>query len=250
MYTPEDRERVRADLVGAATADARITGVALTGSAVAGSEDAWSDVDLAFGVDDAAAVMADMTSRLYDRHGALHHLDVMAGATVYRVFLLASTLQVDLAFAPRAEFGARAPTFRLLSGEAADRPHVPPRAVDRLIGWGWLYALHARSSLARGRVWQAEYMISGVRDQVLALACRRHDLPAVEGRGMDRLPEALLARLEGALVRELGAAELGRALRVAVDGLSAEIRHARPDFAARLDGTLRELAGSAGEPAV
>ena len=250
MYTPEERERVRADLVDAATADARITGVALTGSAAAGSEDAWSDVDLAFGVDDAAAVMADMTARLYDHHGALHHLDVMAGATVYRVFLLASTLQVDLAFAPRAEFGARAPTFRLLSGEAADRPHVPPPAVDRLIGWGWLYALHARSSLARGRVWQAEYMISGVRDQVLALACRRHDLPAVEGRGMDRLPQALLARLEGALVRALGAAELGRALRVAVDGLSAEIRHARPDIAARLDGTLRELAGSAGEPAV
>jgi hypothetical protein len=27
---------------------------------------------------------------------------------------------------------------------------------------GWLYALHARSSIARGRVWQAEYMISWV----------------------------------------------------------------------------------------
>ena len=163
---------------------------------------------------------------------------------MYRVFLLASTLQVDLG-RPRAEFGARAPTFRLLSAEAADRPHVPSPAVDRLIGWGWLYALHARSSLARGRVWQAEYMISGVRDQVLALACRRHDLPAVEGRGMDRLPQALLARLEGALVRELGAAELGRALRVAVDGLSAEIRaagHRRP--AGR---HAPELAGSAGE---
>jgi predicted nucleotidyltransferase len=243
VYTPEERERVRADLVAAARGDPRVSGVALTGSAAAGSEDAWSDVDLAFGVDDGAGVLADMTTRLYDRHGALHHLDVMAGATVYRVFLLPTTLQVDLAFAPPAEFGARAPTFRLLSGEAADRPHVPPPAVDRLIGWGWLYALHARSSIARGRVWQAEYMVSGVRDQVLALACRRHDLPAVEGRGMDRLPADLLDRLAGALVRELSAPELGRALGVAVDGLAGEIRHARPELAARLDGALRELAG-------
>ncbi len=234
---------MRADLVAAATDDARITGVALTGSAAGGAEDAWSDVDLAFGVDgDAAAVMADMTARLYERHGALHHLDVAAGTTVYRVYLLAGTLQVDLAFAPRAEFGARAPTFRLLSGEAADRAHVPPPAVDRLIGWGWLYALHARSSIARGRVWQAEYMISGARDQVLALACRRHDLPAVEGRGMDRLPAELLARVAGALVRELEAAELARALQVAVTLLHDEIRLARPELAGRLEGALRELA--------
>jgi hypothetical protein len=50
---------------------------------------------------------------------------------------------------------------------------------SELIGMGWLYALHARSSIARGRVWQAEYMISGMRDQVLALACLRHRLPGL-----------------------------------------------------------------------
>ena len=35
---------------------------------------------------------------MYDEHFALHHVDVVSGAWVYRVFLLPSTLQVDLAF--------------------------------------------------------------------------------------------------------------------------------------------------------
>ena len=38
---------------------------------------------------------------------------------------------------------------------------------------------------------QAEYMISGMRDHVLALACLRHGVPAVQGRG-----EALLVEIE------------------------------------------------------
>ena len=92
---------------------------------------------------------------MYQQHGALHHMDVLSGATVYRVFLLASTLQVDIAFWPAAEFGATAPTFRLIFGTAVTRAPSPPPAAAQLIGLGWLYALHARSSLARGRAWQA-----------------------------------------------------------------------------------------------
>jgi hypothetical protein len=44
-------------------------------------------------------------------------------------------------------------------------------------------------------------MISGVRGHVLALACLRHGLPAVQGRGMDRLPPGAIAAIAGALVR-------------------------------------------------
>jgi hypothetical protein len=54
-----------------------------------------------------------------------------------------------------------------------------------LIGWAWLYGLHARSSIARARPWRAAYMISGMRDQLLALASLRHGLPAREARGSD-----------------------------------------------------------------
>ena len=85
-------------------------------------------------------MVADWTARMYAEHGAVHHLDVTSGATLYRVFLLASTLQVDLAFAPAAEFRAIAPTFRLLFGTAAEPaiarqtlPKIGPTAAQD--GW-------------------------------------------------------------------------------------------------------------------
>src|SRR5260370_37410703 len=88
-----------------------------------------------------------------------------------------------------------------------------------LLDYGWLYALHARSSIERGRVWQAEYMISLIRDQVIAAACVRHGLPAREGRGVDRLPPNEKQRFEGALVRSLEIPELRRAMRAALAAL-------------------------------
>ena len=150
-----------------------------------GLEDRWSDVDLAFGVGDASELqdaLAGWTALMYERHRALQHVDVPVGSTVYRVFLLQNGLQVDLAFTPAAEFGARGPAFRLLFGAAVDRTAPPPSA-EQLIGMAWLYALHARTSIVRGQLWQAEYMVSAVRDHVLALASLRHGLPTADGRG-------------------------------------------------------------------
>src|SRR5262245_45915417 len=201
MFTAEERERIRSELLEAAAADTRLPRRAITGSAAAGNEDRWSDIDLGFGVADASRlhdVLADWTARMYGHHAALHHFDVTSGAWVYRVFLLASTLQVDLAFAPAAEFGARAPMFRLVFGRAAELTHVSPPSPEGLIGLAWLYALHVRSALARGRPWQAEYMVSAMRDQVLALACVRHGLPAREARGFDQLPDDVTRPLEKA----------------------------------------------------
>jgi hypothetical protein len=249
VFTPEERTRLRDALVERARADERITGAALTGAASRDAEDRWSDIDLALGVAlgaDIGKVMADWTGVLYREHGAVDHLDVVSGGVVYRVFLLASTLQVDIAFAPESEFGPTAPTFRLLFGRAVDRVPALAAAADRaaeLTGLAWLYALHARSSLARGRVWQAEYMISGVRDHVLALACVRYGVPAVQGRGMDQLPREVTAGLGAALVRSVDAAELERAFQAVTESLIAEIGRADSALAGRLSGVLRELAG-------
>ena len=44
MWTPEERERLRTELIDAARADGRIVAGALTGSASQGLEDHWSDV--------------------------------------------------------------------------------------------------------------------------------------------------------------------------------------------------------------
>ncbi|HEY0735491.1 MAG TPA: hypothetical protein VGD69_11345 [Herpetosiphonaceae bacterium] len=250
MFTPADRNQIRAALITVAQADARITGAALTGSAAVDAEDSWSDIDLALSVADAAdyqQVVADWTDHMYREYGTVHHLDVFWGTTLFRVFLLPNTLQVDLAFWPAAEFGAIAPTFRLLFGTANERPMSPAPSAAALIGMAWLYALHARSSIARARVWQAEYMLSAMRDQVLALACLRHGVPAVQGRGIDRLPSEATAALSAALVRSLDAAELRRAFGVVSEALLDEIQRVDMELANRLAAVVRELASAAPE---
>jgi len=244
MFTPEERERLRSSLLEYAASDRRISGAAITGSAADGREDRWSDIDLAFGVGDAGAlsdVLSDWTAHMYRQHLALDHFDVTSGAWVYRVFLLPGTLQVDLAFVSAAEFRALAPTFRLMFGKANESRHLPSPPPRDIIGLGWLYALHARSCIARRNLWQAEYMISGIRDNALALACIRHGLPAVHGRGIDLLPGGVAAQFEGALVRQLDAAELSRAFRVALHGLLSEIRSMDEELAGRLQAALTSL---------
>src|SRR4029077_9057957 len=96
--------RLREALLEAASTDERISGAAVTGSASENREDRWSDIDLAFGIRngyDLQVALADWTGRMYKQHGALHHVDVHAGAWIYRVFLLSHILQVDLAFVPQ-----------------------------------------------------------------------------------------------------------------------------------------------------
>lgn len=241
MYSAEKRLRLRVELLEEAASDGRLSGAAVTGSAAEGREDQWSDIDLAFGLAggaDLEAVLADWTARMYERCGALHHFDMKAGAWTYRVFLLEGALQVDLAFVPEAEFRPLAPSFRLVFGKAGEARDSGTLAADGVVGMGWLYAIHARSAIGRGRWWQAEYMISGVRDSAMALACLRHGVAAVHGRGFHLLPPEEMASFEAALVRSTEPEELKRAFRAAVNGLVREIRDADPRMAERLEPVL------------
>jgi hypothetical protein len=244
MFTLEDRTRVRADLLDFASRDGRLTGGAITGSAAAGREDCWSDIDLAFGVregEDVSAVLAAFTDQMYRQHGTLHHFDIGAGEATFRVFLLASTLQVDLSFAPREHFRPIGPAFELVFGEAAASAPPPPAATSSLIGYAWLYAVHVRSAIARGKLWQAEHMIGGMRNHTLALACVRHGVPAIHARGLHLLPDELMAPFEATLVRHLHPLELTRAFRAALDGLIREIEITDPQLAVRLIPAIEEL---------
>jgi len=243
-FTPEEREQLRDTLVAAARANRRISGAAHTGSAAIGREDRWSDIDLALRLASDAVfddVVADWTNSMYAEHGAVAHTDVWRGATLYRVFLLANTLQVDLAFCLPSEFGAIGPSFRLVFGDPNERASRPAATAGDHIGMAWLYALHVRSSIARGRWWQAEYMLSGMRDSVLALACVRHRLPAHQGRGVDDLPPDVLLPLTHALAGSLEASELQRAFHATTEALLGEMAHADADMRDRLAGTLRAL---------
>ena len=244
MFTSEERTRLRTYLLEAAARDRRITGGAITGSASQGREDRWSDIDLAFGVrkpDEMGNVVADWTARMYKDHQALHHVDVLAGPWLYRVFLLPRTLQVDLAFAPEASFRPLAPTFRLVFGKANEAQPRSSSTTEELIGLAWLHALHARTCIARGKLWQAEYMISGTRDYALALACLRHDQPVFHARGIDNVPKEVTSRFEGGLVQRLETGELSRAFTVVIQGLLLEIETADQALFERLRGVLNSL---------
>jgi hypothetical protein len=91
------------------------------------------------------------------------------------------------------------------------------------------------------RLWQAEYMVSGVRDHGLALACIRHGLPAVHGRGIDRLPREVTAQFEAALFQQMNTVEFSRAFQVAVKGFRAEVEAADENLGERLQETLASL---------
>jgi hypothetical protein len=243
MRTPEDRALLRSSLLDFAGRDDRITGAAVTGSAAGSREDRWSDVDLALGVAraaDLAEVLSDWTEYMYVHHGALHHVDVLFGAWTYRVFLLPDTLQVDLAFVTDTDFCALGPDFQLIFGKA-NEPRHPPAQPGGIVGMAWLYAVHARSCIARGRLWQAEYMISGIRDSALALACLRHNLSSAHGRGFDLLPTDVAAEFEESLVRQLSAVELSRCFEAIVGRLLHEIRCIDEELERRLHPALTQL---------
>jgi hypothetical protein len=241
MFSAEYRAQLRSQLLDYAANDKRLGGVAVTGSAAVGREDRWSDIDLAFGVTDPGqlgAVLSDFTELMYDGHEALHHHDVRAGAWIYRVFFLPGTLQVDLAFVPQTEFRPLGSTFKLILGDANPAQPFPAPASTDIVGLAWLHALHARTCILRGKFWQAEYMVSAIRDYVMALACIRLGLPSAHGRGMDLLPSSITERLLGSLVRELSCDELWRALGIAVEGLRAEVNSSDPEFGVRIAAEL------------
>ncbi|MFD9703703.1 nucleotidyltransferase domain-containing protein [Lentzea sp. NPDC059081] len=221
MFSVHERDQLRRDLVNAAEVDPRVVGAAVTGSASVGREDRWSDIDFALSVDrDLDEVVTDWTALMY-ACDAVGHVDVRRGSVLFRVFLLRSTLQVDVAFWPSSEFGATGPTFKLLFGEANELPQSSPPDRSELVGLAWLYGLHARSSIARGRVWQAVYMINGMRDHVMSLWCLREGVNAVQGRGLDDLRDA--GAFAGTLVLSTHPDELARAFHVLTGLLLGEI---------------------------
>jgi hypothetical protein len=242
MFAVEEQDEVRQRLLALAEADECVVAAAITGSYAVGVGDEWSDVDLAFGIrGDLPAALEHWTELLYRDFAALHHWDLPSGSTVYRVFLLPRWLEVDIAFTPAAEFGPLGPNWHTVFGETVERAPADPPRRDDLAGLAWHHVLHARACIGRGKPWQAEYWISGVREQVLALACLRLGYTTRYAKGADLLPPQLTAPLEETLVRSLDEAELRRALAAAAAALIAELERSDAALAARLRPLLEEL---------
>jgi hypothetical protein len=141
-----NRRSTEVEPFGVRKVDPRLSGAAVTGSAAAGREDRWSDIDLAFGVSDSTlvgAVLSDFSDYMYAQ-GALHHHDLRAGPWIYRVFFLPGGLQVDLAFVEQDEFRPLGPAFKLAFGDTKSvQPFPNPHPKD-MIGLAWLHDIHAR----------------------------------------------------------------------------------------------------------
>jgi hypothetical protein len=239
MFTVARREQVRERLLQLAAADPGVAAAAITGSHARGGGDEWSDVDLAFGIrGDLAPALKRWTTILDGEFGAIHHWDLPFASSIYRVFLLPDGLEVDIAFTPEADFGPRGPSWRTVFGETVTVGPVGSDDRDNLVGLAWHHVLHARACVARRKPWQAEYLIVAARHHVLALACRRLDLPERFAKGDDLLPAALTAPLEGSLVRALDEPELHRALAVVTAALLDEVERSDPPLAARLRPVL------------
>ena len=248
MFSEEERTHLRAELVAAAEADEMVTAAALVGSAARGREDQWSDIDLALrGAPGGqlADVARRWTDRMYGAHQATAHFDLWSGNTLYRVFLLPNTLQVDLSFWPADDFAPVGGPFRLLFGEAQPPVASNLRDPSAILGMAWMHALHARSSIARGRAHQALHMLNGMRDQLVTLACLRAGLPADQGRGVDDLPEDTRRRLTETVARNLDAAELARAFARLTDPLLSEAANVDAVSARTLAPVLDELVRTA-----
>jgi hypothetical protein len=243
VFTAEERDRVREQLLTRAEADSAITGAAFTGSHATGEGDRWSDTDLVLAVrGELSPVLNQWTRWLCDELGALHHWDLPAGARIIRVFLLPGWIEIDLTFAPEDEFGPRGPQWRTVFGHPQPLAPFPAPDPQHLAGLIWHHALHAFICTERGRWWQAEHWISALRDHAITLACLRLGHPAAYAKGAHLLPGDLTAPLETTLVRSLTEPELRRALAAAINVATDELAQSDPALATRLRPMLAELA--------
>jgi predicted nucleotidyltransferase len=249
MFSVAERTEIRTELITLAREDPRVGGAALAGSAARGTEDAWSDIDLLLQLNPAAdepTVVDDWTDAIDKRFGVADTLDVFAVGVRYRVFLLRSSLQIDVSFWPHDQFRATDPAFHLLFG-TPNTPTTPtPPNADTAIGLGWLYALHARSAIARGKLWQAAMMIDELRNRVIDLKCSRVGLTSWQGREVDALPRDELEQLEATRVPDLTTHDLEAARLLLTEHLLREVADIDSSRAARLEPAFVELRGQAG----
>lgn len=244
MFAPAEREAIRTALIDRAAEDPTIAGAALVGSAARDAEDNWSDIDLVLQLApdaDEPTVAREWTDYLGAIGPVADTFDLFAGGVRYRVFLLESSLQIDLSFWPFEQFCATERPFRLLFGTPGKAAEPEPPDVDSVIGMGWLFALHARSAVARDRTWQATLMLDELRDAVVTLMCLRNELPYWHGRGVDELPGDHRSKLESSRAAHINSADLDTSRRRLTGLLLEEIEHVDRERAARLQGAFDQL---------
>ena len=169
LFSVNDRDRIRDHVLQLAESDKRIVAGAVVGSLALSEGDRWSDLDLTFAVADNSSmfeVLEDWTRNLVEELDAAHLFDLPSGASIYRVFLLPGCLQFDLSFTPASKFGATSPKFKLLFGNAVEKPFPSSPSAQ---GTFWICRA---SRLARPLLHRTRTLLAGrVLDQRCARLC-------------------------------------------------------------------------------
>ncbi len=108
-----------------------------------------------------AEVLEDWTRDLVSRFDAVHLFDLAADPAVYRVFMMADHLQLDVSVAPASSFEPTSPRFKPLFGEANEPETAKPPSRDDALGWAVLWAF--RRMHRAENWWHAEYSITQLR---------------------------------------------------------------------------------------
>lgn len=208
--------------------------------------DAWSDIDLALRLTpdaDLDQTSTDWTGWLTAEVKISDHFDIHAWGALYRVFLCDNGLQIDLSLWPWDKFRAvNGEPIKLLFGECLVAEPAQRRPWTEAARMAWLYALHARSAIHRGRALQADLMLTSWRDQIITLAALRHALNPSQGREAHLLPRDIQAAIQRSRPSSLAPTELRRALVSTAELYLGEVHHHDPDYADRLRTALAALA--------
>lgn len=245
MFSVEQRDAATEALLAFARSDSEIAGAAFVGSSATGNQDAWSDIDLMLQLSttaDEASVIDRWTEHLYSNFDVVHHLNVRAGnGILYRVFLTAESLQMDISFWPHEEFRAKGDRFHLIYGSPTSPTQPAEPDLDAIVGQAWLFAIHIRSALARNTPWYAASLLDTMRIRILELASVRHGLNPHQRREADQLPTEYLTRLESTYPSSIAIPDIRTAFVTLMDIFRNEIELIDRDLEKRLSPALMAI---------
>jgi predicted nucleotidyltransferase len=226
--------------------DAGSLAAALLGSAARQSTDEWSDIDLALRLAPGADIdqsALDWTVWLSSEAEISDYFDIHAWGALYRVFLCGNGLQIDLSFWPWDQFRSiNGEPMKVLFGSCLEPKRVQPRSWTEHARMAWLYALHARSAVYRGRALQADLMLTNWRDRIVTLAALRYGLNPSQAREAHCLPDDLQAAIRAVRPNSLGRDDLLQALSHTADLFLAELHNHDPAYAAQIKNAIVSLA--------
>ncbi len=232
LFTECERQQVLDWLLEDLRADERVAGIVIAGSGSVGFRDRFSDIDLCvavFNEDEKEAVFTDWKKRLEEKFSILHMCETSNSVVHSGFILLSGFLGVDMFFTSIDKLHARRESWAVAWDRTSKMVEImqrtwenrkrtdPRRFYQERLDYVWHFIISCAVAVRRGWYWEAVETIGIIRSQAVELAFLCMDMEPKQHHKLDQLPPEFLSRLEGALVKSVGAGEIIRALNCAVD---------------------------------